>query len=300
MNLTINVVERPFGVSIPLSRFPLGPDSPMDHEREQERLTYQLCRVGFALLSFALLVACLTTLSALPLQFGGRGFLLGLQGTTFWTWLDTPVVWGSLMGSYLLWGRWTEPGWQRRTGLLVAMGMVDAVLWLIEHGDALGLRTGEIGHLWLRSHLGQALGWAEFALIASLSCEVMAHLGIEQAEETGKATRSLAATGAIVWMLLFCQMTEWRAWPLHPRRMINSLDTVLLNLGSQMIWTITLIQVTALTIAATRQCASVVAEMDREDGDHDLLRSASERGGSDFDGFDHPSNGGARHDQASR
>ena len=32
-----------------------------------------------------------------------------------------------------------------------------------------------------------------------------------------------------------------------------------------MIWTITLIQVTALTFAATRECSAVLAEMDRED-----------------------------------
>ena len=48
---------------------------------------------------------------------------------------------------------------------------------------------------------------------------------------------------------------------------------LLLDLGSTMIWTITLIQVTALTIAATRQCAAVLAEMDREDDENDPSKS---------------------------
>jgi len=247
----------------------------MDLEREQERKTYRLCRVGFAILSFSLVVACLTTLLTLPRHFGGRGFLPGLHGMAFWQWVDAPVVWGSLVGTYLLWGRWDHPSWQRRSGLLVVMGTIDVVLWLIEHGSALGLRTDEIGHVWLRNNLGQALGWAEFALMASLSCEVLVHLGLTQAAETGKATRSLAGAGATVWMLFFCEITNWHVWPLVMRRL--TLPAVLLDLGSTMIWTITLIQVTALTLATTRQCAVVLAEMDREDAENDPLKSASEK-----------------------
>jgi hypothetical protein len=247
----------------------------MDLEREQERKTYRLCRLGFAILSFALVLACLTTLVELPRMFGGRGFLPWLHSLPFWKWVDAPIVWGSLVGTYLLWGRWDNPSWQRRSGLLVVMGVVDVVLWLIEHGGALGLRTDEIGHLWLRENIGRALGWAEFALMASLSCEVLVHLGLPQAAETGKATRSLAGTGAIVWMLFFCEVTNWHVWPLALGRF--SLPSLLLMLGSTMIFTITLIQVTALTIATTRQCSALLAEMDQEDVDNDPLKSASEK-----------------------
>lgn len=252
----------------------------MDNERDQARLTYRYCRAGFAILSFALLLACLTTLLGLPRHFGGRAFLPWLQHTTWWHWVDAPIVWGCLVGSYLLWGRWDDPGWQRRTGLLVAMGTADAVLWLIDHGQDLGLRTGELGHLWVRHNLGRALGWAEFALLASLACEVMVHLGVEPAAETGRATRSLAATGAAVWMLLFCQTTNWRGgWPLVWKP-FNTIETLLLDLGSTMIWTITLIQVTALTMATTRQCSGVLAEMEREDAENDPLRPRWERDGA--------------------
>jgi hypothetical protein len=77
-------------------------------------------------------------------------------------------------------------------------------------------------------------------------------------------------------MLLFCQRTDWnRGWPLQgPRR--ASIEAKLLDLGSTMIWTITLIQVTALTIAATRETSRTLSEMDRDDRQEDLFRSPSE------------------------
>lgn len=256
----------------------------MEPEREQERRTYQLCRLGFAILSFALIVACLSTLLALPRLFHRPAFLPWLHPLGWWKWHDSVVVWGSLVGAYLLWARWSEPSWLRRTGLLVVMSAADAVLWLIEHGQDLGLRTEDYGHFWLRYNFGQALGWAEFALMASLSCEVMVHLGVTQANETGKATRSLAATGSVVWMLWFYKATDWSSWPLEWQR-FRTLESELLKLGSTLIWTITLIQVTALTIAATKQCGRVLAEIDHDALENDLLRSASEQGGGGLTGF---------------
>jgi hypothetical protein len=260
----------------------------MDTEREQERRTYELCWVGFAILSMALVLACLTTLIDLPRHVGARAFFPWLHTFAWWHWIDSPIVWGSLFGTYLLWGRWTDPSWQRRTGLLVCMGLVDAVLWMLDHANDLGFLFapgGEVGHRWLRNNLGQALGWAEFALIASLSCELLVHLGVEQAAETGKATRSLATTGAVVFMLLFCIETDWRGgWPLNFRRVL-SVQAILLDLGSTMIWTITLIQVTALSIAAARQCSGVLAEIHREELENDPLKSASEKDFGDLQGF---------------
>jgi hypothetical protein len=245
----------------------------MDFEREQERQRYRICRLGFATLSFALVVACLTTMLSLPRIFAGRAFLPWLHNSAWWKWVDAPIVWAFLVGTYLLWGRWNNPSWQRRSGLLVLMGLVDVVLWLLEHGGSLGLRTEEVGHLWLRESLGQALGWAEFMLVASLSCEMLVHLGVTQAAETGKATRSLAVTGSVVFFLFFCEMTDWHAWPLVEHR--PTPQGLLLFLGQTMIGTITLIQVTALAIATARQCAAVLREMDREDDEHDPLKSAS-------------------------
>jgi hypothetical protein len=50
----------------------------------------------------------------------------------------------------------------------------------------------------------------------------------------------------------------------------------LLVYGSSLIWTITLIQVTAMVISAVRQSSLVLQEMDHEDQDQDLLRSRSD------------------------
>jgi heme exporter protein D len=51
---------------------------------------------------------------------------------------------------------------------------------------------------------------------------------------------------------------------------------MLLYNGFKLIWAITLIQVTALVISAVRQSTEVIAEMDREDQENDLLRSRSD------------------------
>lgn len=156
-------------------------------------------------------------------------------------------------------------------------------IWFVARGDAIGLPFGEVGHRWLRDNLGQVLGWGEFALLSSLSCDYLVHLGVDHASDSDKSTRSMIATGALVWMLEFCQRTDWGAgWPLRDRP-IRNLEGILLLYGTELIWTITLIQVTALVISAVRQSSQVLAEMDREDQELDPLRSRSDFY-HDFDG----------------
>ena len=104
----------------------------MDPERDSLRQTYQLSRLGFAILSVSLLLACFTSILTLVALFGGRSFAIWIVNMWWWRWIGTPIVWGCLIGTYLLWGRWPDPGWQRRVGLLVVMSLVDV--------DPLGLR----------------------------------------------------------------------------------------------------------------------------------------------------------------
>ena len=115
-----------------------------------------------------------------------------------------PINWGSLLGVIMLWGRFDHAGWQRRVSLLLVMSLVDVGLWFLDNGEALGIAEGNFGHDWLLEHVGEALGWAEFALLAGLSCDYLEHLGQEYARESGKATRSMAVTGAVLWLLMFC------------------------------------------------------------------------------------------------
>jgi hypothetical protein len=247
----------------------------IDLEREQLRKTYEVSRIGFTILSAALVLACLTSL--LPILANFYPELCGrILMTPWFQWLDVPITWGSLLGVTLLFGRFDHAGWQRRVGLLLVMSMVDAGLWFLDHGTALGLVEGDVGHDWLRMNVGQALGWAEFALIAGLSCEYLEHLGVEFARESGKSTRSMAATGAVVWLLLFCQRTNWSGgWPLVPHR-IRSIEEFLLYQASHLIWAITLMQVTSMTLSAARMSGQVLTEMLFEDEANDPFKPQSQ------------------------
>jgi len=245
-----------------------------DLEREQLRKTYQLCRLGFGMIAGALVLACVMSILFLLGSFE-PGLLQWIREGSVHQWVDTPIVWFSLIGATLLFGRWDQPSWQRRSGLLLAISVVVIGLWFMASGDLLGLRVGEFGHPWLRDRIREALTWAKFALLASLASTYLVHLGVEHASDSDKSARSMAATGAMIWMLLFWQQAHWAAGGPQPRRMLG-LESHLLFHGFRLIWVITLIQVTALVVSAVRQSTFVLEEMDREDQDDDLLRSRSE------------------------
>ncbi|MGC8640194.1 MAG: hypothetical protein ACP5XB_10005 [Isosphaeraceae bacterium] len=240
-------------------------------EREHLRKTYQICRLGFLILTVALVPACILTLLSMVGLLGDRRLLIWLKNSPWDEWTLTVSVWGSLIGTMLLWGRWDNKSWQRRTGFLLLLCLIDIVSWFMDHGKG----NGPGPHEWLRDNLGSALGWAEFALMASLTGDYLVHLGLDLAEDSARSTRSLAATGAVVWMLHFCEATNWDAgWPLRPR--LLTIQGHLLFMGWNLIWTIALVQVTALVIAAFRQTNRTLGEMEREDQEHDLLDFPSE------------------------
>jgi hypothetical protein len=248
----------------------------MDHEDEKKRQTYQICLLGFALLSGALALASGVSI----LGMYQLGCLFGLPGPArldmpWMRWLEIPIVWVSLAGSYMLCGRWSGTGWSRRAALLAAMCAVDAVMWLLHQGFELGYGLGGLDdHRWLCDAIGIGLGWCEFALLASLAADFLTHLGVETAENASRATRSLAATGAAVWLLEFWLRTDWHQWPLHVVRWQP--QTLLLFLGRNIIWMITLLQVTALVMAAAGQALTVVKELNAEERADDLFASPSD------------------------
>ena len=248
----------------------------LDPERDQLRKSYEVCRVAFGFLSAALLIACFDAL--MPVLASFQGELAGLiRSSTWYHWLDVPITFGSFFGVMLLWGRFDHPGWRRRVGLLMIMSMVDVALWYAEHATELDLVPRPFAHRWICLSIGHSLGWAEFALMAGLACDYLDHLGVENVRESGKSTRSMAATGAFVWLLFFFQHTNWFAgWPLIPHARPRSIEVVLLYYAQTLIWAITLVQVTALLLSAARMSGQVVAEMKAEDDNDDPLKPRSE------------------------
>jgi hypothetical protein len=246
-----------------------------DFDLEHQRRTYQLCRLSFGALAVALVTACVPSIIDLFAMFH-ISLVQQIRQLAVYDWLDTPIIWGSLLGAMLLFGRWDNVSWQRRAGLLLVMNLVDVGLWFMGRGEALGLQDWGVAHAWLRANLGTALGWAEFALMASLSADYLVHLGVDPAKESGRSARSMAATGAVLWALLFCEQTDWgKGWPLQQRVMVfggmrgrrfnPAFETfMLLNHGFRLIWTITLVQVTAMVLSATRESTRVLAEIEHD------------------------------------
>ena len=254
-------------------------------ERSRMRRTLRRRQLGFSALGLALVIASLTTVGRLILLFSGRGVALGaLLGIPQWNMIEeSSVVWSSLIGVALLWGRWPDRNWQRRSGLLLMMCLVDLILWSLDHAPEIGLFEGKLGHHWFRESLGAALGWSEFALIASLAADIAAHLGEPQALDFGKAARSLSTTGAMVWFMYFYFRTDWSHrpfWPLCDKPFNGG--SLMLLLGWLVLLAINLVQNSALTLLAGRSCGRALRQMAEEDRRNDLLPSRSEAGWDDL------------------
>jgi len=222
--------------------------------------TYQLCRTGFFFLAVGLVPACFLNLLYLIGQLGDHRIIFWLNQMGWSDIVATTTPWATLAGSTLLWNSWNHRGWRRRAGLLMTMCLIDVGIWFLDQGDVQVFGEGA----WFRHQFGNALGWAQLALLASLSGDFLTHLGLEQADESSKSTRSLAATGAVVWMLLFCEITNFQGgWPLQRNPQIT-IHARLLWIGEELIGAICLIQVTALAVAALRESNLAVREVERE------------------------------------
>ena len=256
-----------------------------DHADERTRLRLQIVRyqVGFIGLGFALAVASLLHVGALILiQLELFPILQLIVQYDFP--LDSTVVLSSLAGVALLWGRWPDESWRRRSGLLLLLCLVDLVSWSAEYAVKLGSAEVPIGHDYFRTSLGAAIGWSEFALIASLAAELTSRLGEPRAAELGKSARSLTTLTAIIWMIYFFVNTNWNApvWPLRPFR------TTFLTFNLRRCWfmldAILLVQVTLLCLHATRACGRTSRAMIAEDRALEAFQSPSERGWQEFEG----------------
>jgi len=239
----------------------------IEPRRDDFLKTYVHCRTAFLFLTIGLIPAALIQVLFVVGQLGDPRILLWLRQATWLDWTSASTTWSVLIGATLLWGRWENPSWQRRSSLLMSMCLIDVGIWFLDMGDKQALGDSA----WFRDQVGHALGWAEFALLASLSGAFLSHLGLEQAEESAKSTRSLAASGAVIWLMLFCEMANLRAgWPIKPNPQLPR-QTLLLSLGAELIATICLIQVTALVVAALRQVDRQIRDMATEEPEEELF-----------------------------
>jgi hypothetical protein len=225
---------------------------------------YRTSRLGFFLLASGLVLVCAVDVPALACRLLGRPLHF-----RFWRWMQdsgmsafvgAAAPWTTLMGSALLWAAWDSPGWRRRAGILMTMCLVDVGSWFLDFGDPNFQRPDAF----LRYQVGAALGWAQFALLATLSGEMLAHLDVESADETARSTRSLAATGAVLWLLLFFETTDLRAgWPLRPNPWLSP-HAYLLRLASDVIHAICLVQATGMVVDAFRRLNQELPRVDEE------------------------------------
>jgi len=259
-----------------------GPWADPAEERARMRRKLRRLGLGFSSLGLGLVIASFSTIAMLLLFLSGPGHMALFQAFRQWELVEeTAVVWSTLIGVALIWGPWPDREWLRRSGLLLLMCLVDVVLWSLDHATELGLSDAKVGHEWLRRSLGQAIGWSEFALIASLAGDMAARLGEAQAVEFGRAARSLATTGAMVWAMYFYSKTNWDQpfWPL--REVPLNRSTLMLMLGFFVLVAINLVQVTALSIMAGRACGRELRRLAAEDRAQGPFLSPSEAGWAD-------------------
>ncbi len=249
--------------------------------RARERRQIRRYQWGFSALGLALVVAGMFSVGGLLAFFFKLPQLgIAIQGWDFWE--ETVVVLSSFVGVGLLWGRWPDESWRRRSGLLLFMCLIDVVLWSLDHATRLGLSDVAIGHEYFRRSLGQALSWSEFALIASLSSGMTTHLGESRALDLGRAPRSLATVGASVWFVYFFLRTNWNPpiWPLRENPFDFRLFPILT--GWLFLSTLVLVQVTLLCLYAGRTCGRAVRAINAEERRDESFLSRSEIGWNEY------------------
>lgn len=241
---------------------------------EDHRPRYRLLKLAFTLGAIALGLQSAEVALQLLAGFGGVRDLQRLMNDPRWgLFVGTPITWLAVVSAYLLIGRWRDPRWNRRVGLLVVMNTFDLLLWASEAGPALGVHLVAIQNDWVR-HLVRVLQWFELLIFAALAAQVALHLGRRQAAHYAGSVRTFCIVGVVIWAILLVGATTWTVWP--PVFRIASIEMLLLYLGSFAILGLAAYQTTILCILAARSCGEALADLHKADNDHDLLRSRSD------------------------
>ncbi len=251
----------------------------MDLEHVDYRPRYRLCRVGLFLAAVASGVMASEDL-------GFLGFLLTLHrpiheflSSPGWLWFGgTAMAWTALLGSYLLWGRWSEPDWQKRSGTLVLIALCGVGVWVWQHREAFGLfGQGHPQTDWTTEIARKGLRWGWLLLLTGLAADVAVHLGREEAQESRASLYALITAGMAVWVFHVINSTDWAGgWPLRPGGFRQT--TWLMLLGVTGLRSLSAFLVTALSLLASRECGRIVRELDQAEKGLDLFPTPSESG----------------------
>ncbi|RUL88423.1 hypothetical protein [Tautonia sociabilis] len=236
----------------------------LDHKPISPR--YWLCGAGFWIAGLALALLCLSDALLLWVVLTWDQGLAQAMQQPWFTWgVGLPITAGALVGSYLLWGRWSDRSWQRRAGPLVLMNLFDSISWGLSHAAAPGLQAPLLEHEWLVECLVRVFGWLEFFLFAHLAAEVASHLGVKAAADAGRTAWQFAVAGLGLTVLFILTQTRWDAgWPLLPVPRPNP-SGELMRLGSTFLRVVTALQVATLCLIAGSSCRRTARELAREE-----------------------------------
>jgi hypothetical protein len=238
----------------------------MDLERESTVPRYRLCSVGYLISGIALGLLSLSGALMLWVYLTVDQRLFAAMQQPWFTWgVELPITGGALLGSYLLWGRWTDAAWQRRVGLLVILNLFDAISWGLSQAQQLGVPIAVVGNEWLLFNVVMLFGWVEFYLFADLAAEVASHLGMRAAPDAGRTARQFSAAGLVLSTFYFATQTRWDAgWPLVPGP-IGDLAEALMTLGVTFLRVIAALQVASLCMIAWAACRRTARELVAEE-----------------------------------
>lgn len=253
-------------------------DVEVEHDDHIRR--YRLCQAGFVLIAVGMLLRAIDVGLHLGVFFTPRWFiaLQNLFAGRFYAWaIRAPLVVSMIGGPYLLWARWSHPKWMRGTGLLVAVGLIDLVLWGFDCHQFLGIGGDDPGHQWLRLHVARAVSWVQVTFGAALVAEFLDHLGRHGEARACQKVRGFVVTGVAIWILYFLVQTSWDGgWPLMQRGLTPT--SMLLLMAYLLLLTVASIQLMAVSILSAHESLTLAEELRRHQHDHDtgLLRSRSE------------------------
>jgi hypothetical protein len=163
---------------------------------------YSWCRVGFgfAALACGVLAFHAAGMTAFFLTFDRR-LIQFLQKREWLLFVTSVVSWSAFFGSVALVRCWPEPYWRRRSNLLFVVSLLGVVLWGMRHAVPLGLASQEIPLLPWVIQLSVGLRWIWLGLLASLSAEVLLHLGQGGADKLRAGILATIATGVAFWIM---------------------------------------------------------------------------------------------------